>query len=263
MSNIIRDFKTSAFSDEVINLAKDYTELAIDSILDEGIFKEIPIIGSVVSLYKMGSAIKELQLIRKIASFLTKLDGIPQADKDKFLARLNSEDPASEIFEKLLFLLDRLDEVMKAEIIGNLFRIYIMDGIDKPMFLRLSSIIEHAILGDLISFYLQYHGFSGHRSKIDERFIDFDNRRYANLIDLNLANLGLLKTKISIKKEKSNSLEYGIKTQLELSSAGRTLSTFMFYELGEPTFIKHLQMLIKENLEMKELYGRHPINRSR
>src|SRR5690606_27114115 len=122
MSDIVNDFKSSIFSSEATNLAKDYAEIALDSVLEDGLFKDIPILGSILTLLKIGQSIKEKHLIEKIATFLSCLEDITQEEKDAFLRRLADEDKNEELFKKLLLIIDRIDETLKAEIIGNLFR---------------------------------------------------------------------------------------------------------------------------------------------
>ncbi len=69
-----------SFSESIINesgnLLKDYGELTIDNVIKEDAFKEIPIIGTLVSFYKIGIGIRERFTIKKIYGFLFQLKDI-------------------------------------------------------------------------------------------------------------------------------------------------------------------------------------------
>jgi hypothetical protein len=49
----------------------DIAELGLDSVLQEGVLREVPIFGTIFSLCKTGVNIKERHLIRKTAKFIT------------------------------------------------------------------------------------------------------------------------------------------------------------------------------------------------
>lgn len=242
-SKISEDLKSSILSSEATSLAKEYTEIALDSLLNDGIFKEIPVIGSVVGLFKIGSSIKEKHAIRKIATFLNSLEDIPDVEKEKFLKRLDDEDKNGELFERLLLILDRLDETIKAEIIGNLFRIYIMGALDKMMFLRCASVVEQAFVSDLIALYDQYYYYSGASKVEDERFVEYSEMRSGKITEQNLTNLGLMEMELKVSKTNSRltSDDYEIKTKWKLNAIGVSLSTFMFYNINDDEFKKHME----------------------
>lgn len=135
---INNSFKETIVSDKALGLVKDYSELAMDSFLDEGTLKEIPILGTLFSIYKIGSSLRERHYIKKIVVFLNQLKDIPKKQREDFLSKLDNNDKFKEsIFEKTLLLLERLDETHKAEMIGNLFRLFIMEVIDRDKLLRL------------------------------------------------------------------------------------------------------------------------------
>ncbi len=52
------DFFSCALSDEVFNAGSDLLEAGLDSIMEDGLLKEIPVISSAVSLFKIGNDIR-------------------------------------------------------------------------------------------------------------------------------------------------------------------------------------------------------------
>jgi hypothetical protein len=85
MNKIAQDFKSTILSSEAVGLAKDYTEIALDSMLNDGLLKDIPIIGSVMGIFKIGTTIRENHTIRKIATFLNCLKTFQKMKKQFFL----------------------------------------------------------------------------------------------------------------------------------------------------------------------------------
>lgn len=256
MSDIIDDFKSSIFSSEATNLAKDYAEIALDSVLEDGLFKDIPILGSILTLFKIGQSIKEKHLIEKIATFLSCLEDITKEEKDAFLRRLADEDKNEELFKKLLLIIDRIDETLKAEIIGNLFRMYIMDVFDKQIFLRCCSIVERAFVPDLIELYLKYNIKHDIDAKTVSRFKEFENRRSTDLTKRNLVNLGLLETNFEVKKGnvRLGDNEYILKTSFTINTVGNILKSFMFYDFRKEEFRRKMDYEKKENQRLRKIF---------
>lgn len=66
-----------AFSDslevDIVEGVSELAEIGLDSIMDEGMLKEVPFLSTVVSLYKIGTSLKERHNLKKLAIFL---DGI-------------------------------------------------------------------------------------------------------------------------------------------------------------------------------------------
>ena len=139
---------------------------------------------------------------------------------------LDDEDKNGELFEKLLITLDRLDETIKAEIIGNLFRMYIMDVFDRQLFLRCCNIIEKAFISDLIHLYIrEYHIIS--RKRRDENRFKIYLGRDGRTDDLehSLLNLGLMDQKIKLRTPqglRNDNLSKEAYYETRINSIGRT-----------------------------------------
>ncbi|WP_143860926.1 hypothetical protein [Nitrosovibrio sp. Nv4] len=60
----------SILSPNVLDIASDITELVLDSSLDEGVLKEIPVVGWGIKLWGAASTVKERIFLNKVAKFL-------------------------------------------------------------------------------------------------------------------------------------------------------------------------------------------------
>lgn len=232
-------FKDTIGSDEALELVKEYSELAVDSFLNEGTLKEIPILGTLFSLYKIGDSLRDRHYIKKIAVFLNQLKDIPKKQREAFLSKLDNNDKFKEsIFEKTLLLLERLDETHKAEMTGNLFRLYIMEVIGKDKLMRLSGIVERIPLYDALAFHYAY-------SLIDKDWEGVKPYSMEHASQSSLLSLGLMDQKIEQKLVPRYSNSIGVSSsspnywlELEISWLGREFANFILYDINNPEFIE-------------------------
>ncbi|HED2907765.1 TPA: hypothetical protein R4Z42_005195, partial [Klebsiella pneumoniae] len=56
-------------SDELSDLKKEYAEIGIDSLLDSGILKEIPLVGTLLGLYNVVDSVRDHIFTEKIFRF--------------------------------------------------------------------------------------------------------------------------------------------------------------------------------------------------
>lgn len=244
---IIQSFKQTIASDETIGLVKDYAELALDAVLNDGIVKEIPIFSTLISLYKIRSSLRDRHNFKKIAIFLNQLKDIPQAERQDFLGKLNEKDKYREsIFEKVLLMLERLDESQKAEFVGNLFRLYIMEVIDKNKFLRLSGIVERANLYDLFALHYMHSMFD--KDWDGEKPYHFHQASHSSLL-----SFGLMDQKI-VEKYSQRNRDYGVTgivdqvLELQVSSLGKELANYIQYDLNNLDFIEYINEIKTQRL---------------
>lgn len=232
-NKIDKALKDSIISDEALNIAKDYSEIVLDSILKNEMLKEVPIIGTLISLGKIAYSLKDRHTFKKLSIFLSKLSEIPIKDREKFVSKMEDEDQYNEsTSEKILLLLKRLDETAKAEILGNLFKLYILEIINKYQFLRFASIVERAYINDLFELSTRSYYNNERKDSIYDR-----NKEKPGLLALGLFDQKITKKALSEKNE--------IELTLKLNYLGQALANLMFYNLNDIEFIKY-------TIELKE-----------
>ena len=72
----------NSLTEEVSGIAGEYAELGLDALVEDGIFKDIPIVSTVVSLFRIGKSIRERHQIAKLISFLNEINK-GAADEEK------------------------------------------------------------------------------------------------------------------------------------------------------------------------------------
>ena len=168
----IFDLSVSEKEQEFISYGLDMElDVSVD-ILDT--LYNIPYIGSIIKLGKIGTKYQELHFIRKLARFLEKEKDIPLSEKEKFLNGINSKQ-RKVIFEYLTHYLLRSEDDLKADVMGYIYKERVYGFLDDHMFLRLCSIVDKSFIYDLKALPL---------------FVkrNAENPLYAN----NLINLGLI-----------------------------------------------------------------------
>ena len=121
----------NSLKEESISCISDLAEVGLDAIMDDGIFKDIPILSTAVAVYKIGSSIKERHNIKKLLVFLNEINnGIANEQKrteyqDKFKDNVKFRNKE---LEYLLVLIDRYISYDKPQMLAKLYLAY-LDGV--------------------------------------------------------------------------------------------------------------------------------------
>jgi hypothetical protein len=144
--SLIDVLNNSGSSNQLIDAA----ETAVDVFLDEGLLKDIPIINTVISLYRTGVGLKEYFLLKKLARFLTSLESIEDNKRHEFVKKIGDKpEHRKKVGEYILLLLDRLDDLQKASLAGYLLKAHVLGKFDFSTFQRLTKAIAECNIADL------------------------------------------------------------------------------------------------------------------
>ncbi|MBU4185631.1 MAG: hypothetical protein KKC23_05425 [Proteobacteria bacterium] len=121
--------------------------------MEEGIAKEIPIIGTVIGFGKAAMGIKEILFLKKIIYFISELKNISATKRHEMIDKIdNSGKFRTKVGEKLLYIIDKCDDHEKSQITARLFSAFLSEIISYEEFLRASYIVDQVILEDLKRF---------------------------------------------------------------------------------------------------------------
>lgn len=122
-------------------------EAAFDSVVEDGLVRDIPIVGTVVGFARAGLALRDRLFLRKLTKFATRLQEIPEVDRQQFASdlKINPAQRAA-VGDSLVILLDRLDDLAKPQLVGNAFAAYVRGQIGFPEFQRLARAIDRVAL---------------------------------------------------------------------------------------------------------------------
>lgn len=221
-----KSLEDSIQSNELGQLSSDISEAVIDSILKDGLLKELPIIGTVVGLFKFGVSFRERTYLRKIYKFLYQIKDISQNERESFnKSILKNSKTTYDFFEKLLYLIDRLDDTDKAVIVGKLFNALIKEKIKTDDFLRLASIIDKVYIGDLR--YLEFR-YGDDRKMTKEESHEYFRSISESTIQESLVNIGLMRfdEEENIQEQKRLNARKKMKRRYRTTNMGSILIKF-------------------------------------
>ncbi|OCH62177.1 hypothetical protein A6D98_06325 [Aliivibrio fischeri] len=128
-------------------------EVGLDSIMESGAWRDIPILSSLLSGIKTIGNVRDALFIKKLLSFLTELSDIPIEKRQKMIDSIeSSEDYQLNVGEKLIYIIERSEDHFSSKIIAVFFAAFINEQITYTQFLRISRIIDNMYLGDFLSF---------------------------------------------------------------------------------------------------------------
>ncbi len=143
-------------ADEIKVIGGDLMEVGLDALLNDGLLRDIPIIGMLISAGKAAGSISNFLLTKKIIRFIFQLKDTTLEERKKFLDELGSN-RKNDILENLMLILDKHDNYQKSEIQGKLLSSYIKGKISVYDYDKLTyavSMLDGNFLFLLKSFYL-------------------------------------------------------------------------------------------------------------
>ena len=134
-----------------IDITSDISESCLDYFFAEGIIKEIPVLKTVIALFKSGKALKDYFSNVKIRAFLTGCQELSDKKISKFNKNLENVKKQQEIGLQTLLIVDNMDRLEKAKLVGKLFVLLIEKEVDEEFYMRLCHMIDKSYYDDLLS----------------------------------------------------------------------------------------------------------------
>lgn len=127
----------------VVETAMEYVELGIDAMLEEGVIKEIPFIGTLVSMAKFGVTVRDRLFVQKLLKFLSSLNEIPAEDRRDMVRKLEADAAyGRRVGEHLTEIIERIDSQRKPHMVAKVFSAYVQGTIDAATLHYLNHSIE-------------------------------------------------------------------------------------------------------------------------
>ena len=230
ISEQIKLFRKSIFDNEVTKIAIDVAEVGLDSLTSDGLLKELPGLNIVMGLIKTKQNIQEKFALRKLLTFLNNLNDISDKEKKQFYEKLNTdEEEQQKFFERLFLILDRLDDVEKAKISSNIFKLYILGVMSRSLFLRLINIVEKAYLDDIL--YLYYDSHTAFKIWGHDIAFKMSRNHYHQSIESNLISLGLKREVLDYEDKNRLTEKPTIKKKINDTELTGQLTSAMYYSV--------------------------------
>jgi len=146
-------FESPAMEKPEKELAVDLAEVAVDAVLQDGLLKDVPIVGTLINLTKLAKSIPDRIFTAKVRSFVAALERVGDLQKDDFLTEMALDhNKRAKLSEVLTLTLDRIDDLEKADYVAYVFMAYVERKIDLTVFKRCLHSISDAFAADLTEF---------------------------------------------------------------------------------------------------------------
>src|SRR5262245_36123802 len=100
---------SDSLSDQVIEGGSDILEFTIDQLLDDGLLKDFPVVGTAIKLAGIGKSIRDRLFLAKLHRFLSALPQIKDEEKAKFQEEVQSDkNYRNRVGETILLVIERL-----------------------------------------------------------------------------------------------------------------------------------------------------------
>ena len=155
MENLIPAFEQSLFNDSFVDSIANVAEVGIDSILEDGLLRDLPFFNLVLGTTRTIRSIHERNLLRNTALFLNELAShkITEAKLQKYKERIKDEKIKEQELGRVLILLNQYVDNIKSRMLGRLFEKYVEQEYTWEKFCELSDILNRLFLNDLAILY--------------------------------------------------------------------------------------------------------------
>ena len=158
---------TLNLDDDIVASLSELSEVGLDSILEEGILKDIPFLSTVRAVYKIGNTIKERHNIKKLAVFINEINQnvISEEKRHQYQEKLNSnEEFRNQEMEYLIVLIDRYISLDKPRMLAKLYLAYLDGYIVWEEMIMYAEVIDRFILLDSRNLLLETKKYIVHRN---------------------------------------------------------------------------------------------------
>lgn len=117
---------------KTLDIGIDYSEIALDNFLKDGVLKELPFVKSVVSFYNIVNSVIDRHKTKKILTFFKEFHSTEIEPKkiEKFKEKFNSDnDYHNQVVETITLLNERFLQIEKSKILAKLIIAHIEDRI--------------------------------------------------------------------------------------------------------------------------------------
>ena len=142
MDKLVPAFETTLFDPTLSDACSEMAELGIDSLLDESIYKSIPVVSLLVGIGKTAQNIHDRNLLKQTIKFINTFNekSISPEKIKKYRKKLQSNPKyAEEELGRVIILLNSNVELKKSELLGKFYRAYVNETIDWDTFCEFSS----------------------------------------------------------------------------------------------------------------------------
>ena len=150
MDNFIPALRDSIF-DATYELTTDYLEVGLDSLLESGVLKELPIVKTITGLYKLGQNMYQRNQLKQTLSFIQgfNMKELNQAKVDQYKEKVfNDPQKCEEELGRVMIILDHHIDNIQSKVLGCFFHAYVCGAVSWEKFCELSEANRRMFVAD-------------------------------------------------------------------------------------------------------------------
>lgn len=132
--------KTQEVIDSATDMASQVGDFLVDSFCDNEIIQRIPVVGTVISLFKFGKSISDSIFLYKLKMFIDNLDSVDESWKDRF----SNENECRQIAREVVYVVNSTIDERKIKIFSIIFCKYVNGVISREEFHNSYDILNKA-----------------------------------------------------------------------------------------------------------------------
>lgn len=213
-------FDSTLKNTDLQGVVVDIAEVGIDAMFDDGLLRDVPIVGTIAGLAKFGANVRDRLFLQKILTFLNQLKNISPEKRKKMIDSIDaSKKFRVKVGEKLLFSIDACNDYEISELVGRLFSAYLEEKVSYDDFLKASAVLEKIAISDF-NWFIE----NGHRPGLD--LGDVKDLISSGLFELYYEQVSV---RVDEKERTTTLMENKYQTEVDggmsvhLSSAGETI----------------------------------------
>jgi len=135
---------------QLTDITAELAEVGLDACLDDGIAKELPLIGTAIGFARLARTLRDRMFMKDVIRLIRDAQKVPSEKREAFLAKLSSNSKEKARLQDCIvrFVL-QADDQMKVEIFAQIFRALVAGIILQESFIRLSFAIRQVYAPDL------------------------------------------------------------------------------------------------------------------
>lgn len=131
-------------------LASDSIEVALDAVLEDGILRDIPIVGALINSGRAVIGIRDKLFAKKVLEFLGQIASMPMDKRQEFANSMaNQKGGPEKLGAAIVLLIERADDLRKPILFGRIFLAGANGIIPLSDVFRLCSAVDRVYVDDL------------------------------------------------------------------------------------------------------------------
>lgn len=142
----------NSLTEEAATVSSELLEVGLDAILEDGLLKDIPLLSTAVSIYKIGNSIKERHNIKKLNSFLNELNNgiVDDCQREEYKRDfVENKKIRNKELEYILVLIDRYLSEDRSRLLAKLYLAYLENRIVWDEFVMYAEILDRLFKLDI------------------------------------------------------------------------------------------------------------------